>query len=132
MLGIRKQVRQAVKTLLDSIPNVTVYSSRVYPKGALPCISVFTLEEAADEEAQTMGGSDYRIISIAIEISEKATTLIDDQLDDLSVLVETQINTDKTLSGLIQCLNYVGTTIELSGDAEMPIGVATLNYTALT
>jgi len=130
---IRKTVRHAIVALMQNIPDVSVYSSRIYPLTSLPAISVYITDEVTDEETMVMGGdNDERTLNIRIEISDKATDKIDDNLDDLAFLVEQEMKTDKSLGGLVNCLQYMATSIELSADTESAVGVAQLNYVALT
>jgi len=128
---IRKEIRHAIVNLMKNIPGVTVYSSRVYPISELPSISVYTTEELVDEELITMAGDDTkRIVSVSIDIINKASIDLDDSLDDIAYLVEQEISANNDLNGLVSCLQYSETTTELSADSEMAVGVSKLTYIA--
>jgi hypothetical protein len=136
MSHVRQQIRDAVVAAVTFLPLTAtrVYKARVYPMTAadLPGICVYTQSESAS--LNTIGGlktvSAYlRNLSINLEIYAKATSNLDNSLDNIAVEVETAIATNAGLNGLAEDVILASTEIDIMGaDSEQPVGVMRLTY----
>lgn len=131
MAHARQQIREAAATTCTGLTTTgsTVYQSRVYPVETLPALSLYTLSEQVIE--RTMEGNELRELLLVIEGRVKATSNLDDTLDDIAEEVETALNADKTLSGAVKSLDLSETEIELSDDLEKPSGLIRLLFNVL-
>jgi hypothetical protein len=136
MSHVRQQIRDAVVdavTLLNTTDR-NVFRTRVYPmdRQSLPGLCVYTSSESS--EPNTIGGlktvSAYlRTVSVNIEAYAKASADLDNDLDDISVEVETAMAQDSTLNGLVEDVVLTSTEIDImGGDSEQPVGVLKLSY----
>jgi len=133
---VRRQIREAVVTELKKI---TAFSNRVYPYRTtphltLPDVVVFTPEEKIIQEQSTFSADgiiQMRELSIVIAIRAMAVCDLDDTLDSYCVSVEEHMVFDDTFGGLVKNLSLVGTTVEIVGELEKSIGIATLTYTGM-
>ena len=131
MSHIRQQIREAVVTRLKTI---TVFSHRVYPYRTAPHTllpdAVVKIEEDVVIEEYTTDHKYMRAFTVAIETRKKASSDIDDEMDDLCVLIEEKMMTDPTFGGLLKKLDLAVTKIEMSAEGDQPVGLATLEYEA--
>jgi hypothetical protein len=132
---LRQQIRERVGTLLTGLTTTggRVYQSRVYPVAAanLPGLTLYTAEESA--EIMTLGSPrrSERTLSLIVEARAKATTNLDDTLDTICKEVEIAMAADPTLNGLVNDHHLARTSIELAGEGEQPVGVATMEFTIM-
>lgn len=134
MAHVRKQIRDAVATLLSSgvtLVSGRVFASRVYPlaQAKLPAVLVYTRSETSG--LQTIGSAitSARSLSLSVDAYVRATTTFDDDLDAICVQIEEAIAADFRLGGLAKDAVLIGTEIDYNGDTEQPIAVARLTYT---
>ena len=69
-----------------------------------------------------------REMDVQIDIVVRATDTFDDDVDAIAVQVEESIGADIRLGGLVKDIVLTATQIEYDGDAERPIGVASLTF----
>ena len=135
MAHVRQQIRTRIGTLLTdgvSLVSSRVYGSRVYPltEAKLPAITVYAGNETS--ALITMGAKKLtRTVAINVDVYERATANLDDDLDAICVQVEEAIAADFTLSGLAKTTVLSSTDIDFSGEAEQPVGVARLTFDVL-
>lgn len=129
MAHVRKQIRAAVGAALsgNTDAGIRVYQSRVYPIDTLPSIGVYTIEEESEPKNWEVL---RRHVNIAVEAYAK-TDLdadIDDYLDDLAEDIETVMAIDRTFGALANTSYLVATEVEVTKEAEVPVGVIRLIY----
>lgn len=135
MTHVRKQIRDQAETVLTGLTTTTthVYASRVHPffnDGAqLPGICLYTAsEEVENSDEDTLSHVQTRSVLLVVEGYAAATSALDDTLDKISAEVETALMADQFLNGLSHGIDLVGTDIEMTGDAETPVGVIVMIY----
>lgn len=126
MAHIRQQLREKIKTLLESATSRHVSLNRTnrFSPNQLPGIIVTTPNESVDQDTFN---SSTRDIELTIQVHEKAYSDVDDKLDAICLKIEKAINDDKTINSDGIYLNATNIDIE---DGDQPIGVATMIYTA--
>lgn len=132
---VRHQIREAAAALLTGLvtTGAHVYLSRVHPlsDGELPALRIYAAEE--DSEPVNIHAPKLleRRLTLRIEACAKAVSDLDDTLDTISKEVEIALGVSPTLSGTARDSWLSGTELELSGEGELPLGVARLSYTVL-
>lgn len=130
----RRQIRDHVVALLtggipaDRLGADGVGKSRVrdFGEGDLPAILVYTREE--DSARRSFGELD-RFLLLTIDIRVEAGEDLDDQADDLAALVETLMDDDPLLGGLVIDSTLTKTEIGLmAGQAVTTTGSAQMIY----
>ncbi len=130
MAHARTQIRQRIIQTLTGLPTTKkrVFGSRVYPMDidSLPGIAVYTLSEQS--EPATMNSRLVRMLDVAVEIYAKLADDIDGLIDKIAVEVESAIAADTDILDMVKWINLTETKIEISGDGEKPVAVATLTF----
>ena len=129
---VRQQIRERVGTVLTGLTTTgsNVYQSRVYPLSAsnLPGLLIYTLSETSEPDVMGVQQGVERLLTLAVEGYAKATANLDDTLDTVCKEVETAIAGDTKLNNLARNAFLTSTEIQLNGDGEQPIGVATMTF----
>ena len=129
---VRQQIRERVGTVLTGLTTTgsNVYQSRVYPLSAsnLPGLLIYTLSETSEPDVMGVQQGVERLLTLAVEGYAKATGNLDDTLDTICKEVETAIAGDTKLNNLARNAFLTSTEIQLNGDGEQPIGVATMTF----
>lgn len=129
---VRQQIRERVGTVLTGLTTTgsNVYQSRVYPLSAsnLPGLLIYTLSETSEPDVMGVQQGVERLLTLAVEGYAKATANLDDTLDTICKEVETAIAGDTKLNNLARNAFLTSTEIQLNGDGEQPIGVATMTF----
>jgi hypothetical protein len=129
---VRQQIRERIGTTLTGLTTTgsNVFQSRVYPLEAsnLPALVIYTKSEEAEPLVIGSNRTSERVLSLAVEIYAKLTTNFDDTVDTISKEVETAIAADTTVNGLAKDIYLDNTDIEYNGEAEQPVGFATLTF----
>lgn len=128
----RTLIRAAVKALLagntDAGNNVFTSRKTNYLVSELPAINI----RLGDEEAtprDIRGLIFVRNVALLIEIKASDMTTLDDTLDNIAEEVETALNADKSLGGLVHGTIYRSTSeVEIDEDGNKPIGSITLTF----
>jgi len=144
MSHLRQQIREAIAAKVTGLATTgaRVYQSRVYPlsDSNLPCILVSTTSEEilGQSEGNAVGNVPrltQRMLDISVKAVCKLSSNMDDQLDTICKEVEYALAPDRFLNNGIQDLTedlaLTATAIDLSGDAEQPLGVAEMNWKAI-
>lgn len=129
----RKDIRQAVRQLLAEagVAAGKVTATRLFPyrKGDLPAVSVYTLEEATDEDSvDTSPRELLRQLDLEIAGFVQAGDAVDDAMDDLAEAIEAAMAADETLGGKAADSWLRGTTMALTGEGDAMTGMITLSY----
>jgi len=133
---VRKQIRDAVVTTVTGLvtTGTNVFQSRVYPLqtsalgSELPALVVLTSTETVDLDIGTLDAP-HRLLTVEIKAIEKATSALDDTLDEIAKEVETAMGIDITLGGLCIGVDLSNTPeIELTSEGDQPHGQVSLFY----
>jgi hypothetical protein len=131
----RKAIREALKTILlnNTDCNANVYSNRVdaYWEDQLPAISIMMNQESSlkrDIRATQYLRTLELSVVITNQVAKSEPEPIDDFLDKVAEQVEGLIIANPSLNGEVSSTELTSTEIELSGEANKPLGVLTLNY----
>lgn len=121
MSHVRTQIRNQVAALVTGLASTgsRVFVSRMVPQDQLPCLLVQTNDE--DVASGAVGALQDRMLTLAIRGYAKASTALDDLLDQIALEVETAMAGHATAS-----LDRV--EIDFDDSLEKPVGVVTLNY----
>lgn len=132
MTHARTQIRQAVVTLLDgqTLAGSHVYGSRVHPldEAKLPALLVYAREEEIQQATISYPRQLQRELLLVVEAYAQAKAGLEDALDTLARDIEQIMAADPSLGGLVKDSLLSSTAMQLSGDGDKPVGVATLNY----
>lgn len=134
MSHVRTQIRDALTTQLTGLATTgsRVFKTRLYPIGEakLPAILIYANSE--DNSIQSIGQPrlSVRTLSVSVECVAKATSSIEDTLDQMALEVEEAVYTDVTLGGLTKDVVLSSTEIEISAEGDQPVGGIRLNYLA--
>lgn len=134
-MHVRQQLRDAIVTAVTGLATTgaRVYTARVYPAqdSELPQLEVNTVDEEADPVSIHGPAVIERIVSIEVTARARATSALAATLDTIAEQVETALGSAVTVSSKSIALNYLGASIQFSGDADQPIGAAVLRYQAV-
>lgn len=130
----RKEIRSALKELLEVDPNfsdTTIITSRsggISQTEELPSVTILTPNEPVQAAVIGPKGRYIRRLMLVFEARLDATSNVDDQLDDLSNLIESFMVTNDGISGLVQGSVLVDSNTEVGYEGNREIGLATLEY----
>ena len=124
----RQTIREAIAALVTglSTTGANVYQSRVYPHDTLPCLTLYSINEAVVETI--FNGTQMRELSLIIEGRAKATSNLDDTLDTIAAEVETALMTDQYLTDSVKLIELTETEIDFFDDIEQPAGIVRLTF----
>jgi len=129
MAHVRTQIRNAVKTILDTaLPDHTVFKGRRYSINAteLPVVDMRYLNENSDYG--TMGNVLDREASLYIRVTRSASEgNIDDLLDADAVLIEEALE-GNTLGGLAKYSSLKQTNFTDNAEGDKPLAELVLRY----
>lgn len=132
MTHVRTQIRDNVATQVTGLATTgsNVFKTRLYPITAtkLPAILVYANSETNQAVAMKHPRLSDRELSLSIEGVAKATTSIEDTLDQIALEVEEAIYGDLTLGGIAKNVVLSSTDIEISADGDQPVGGIRLVY----
>lgn len=126
MAHLRKQLRDKAKEVIETALQRPVFVNRTKQVQAadLPCVILTTETDQVSYQALS---NTTRDIALNIRIFEKALFNVDDLLDEHSVKIEKALIDDQLGADELQ---FSSTTIDLFGEGDQPIGIATLQYIA--
>lgn len=134
MTHARDQIRDAVLAAVTGLTTTkkNAFASRVHPvnDNELPCALVFTRNEVSEPITLSPPRRIQRTLTVMVEGYVKATTGYDDKLDKIAVEVETAIYNNPSLKTLVRDIFLSGTEIKLLGEAEKPVAVVSMSFTA--
>jgi len=128
MSHVHQQIRDAVKTALTGLATTgaRVYANRVYPlsDADLPGIRLFVLSEQVDQDL-----SEYaqRELILSIEACAKASTTLDDTLDQIGAEIETALAGVLTVGGKALRCTYAGMETDFE-PLDTPVGLKRHHY----
>lgn len=133
MAHLRQQIREAIATALSGLSTTgsRVYTSRVYPvqTADLPCLLIYADSERSNALTISCPRPLERSVQFRVEAYAKATSDLDDTLDQICVEVERALAMPvSALVGIVRSITLDSTELELVS-AEKPTGRARLAYT---
>ena len=129
---LRRQIRERVATDLTGLTTTgsRVFQTRIFnlEKSKLPCLLIYSEEEVAEISAMGNPRTVSRNLSLVVEGYAKATSNLDDTLDQISKEVETAMAGDIKINNLATDSNLQDVSISYSGEGSKPIGVIRFVY----
>ena len=131
MSHVRQQIRDYVAGQLAGIAELSnnVFPSRVHQIDKFPGALVYSLDEASEVVAS--GYHMQRELTVRVIGYVKINDTVDDELDDLSSVIEAKLAADPQFGGLAKTSFLNSTEIELTGDGEEDAGTVTMNYVVI-
>lgn len=127
---VRKTIRAAAVTALTGLTTTgtKVFDSRVYPMqdAELPGLRVDTADEAISV-TDVAGTALERNLELVVQACVKQNTTYNDTIDTIIKEVEVAVSNNQTMGGAKAVL-LKAIHVELSGESEKPIAVATLTF----
>ena len=129
---LRRQIRERVATDLTGLTTTgsRVFQTRIFnlEKSKLPCLLIYSEEEVAEISAMGNPRTVSRNLSLVVEGYAKATSNLDDTLDQISKEGETAMAGDIKINNLATDSNLQDVSISYSGEGSKPIGVIRFVY----
>lgn len=132
MAHIRKQLRDKMKMVVQGTGITTfVNRDKQITQTDLPCAVITTDRDKVDPfigNGNQAGCSrrTLRVIDLVIRVYAQAETGVDDALDAQCAKIEKALADTETIAPAWPDLE--STTIDIFGEGEKPIGIATMNY----
>ena len=130
----RQAIREAVATLLTGTApdyatsaEARVFKTRIapLPKHQLPAVNVYIYTETITPEDGTQV---ERNASLVIEGYVRVSESVDDEIDDLSLEIETAMDGDPTLAGKVSACRMSSSEIQFTTLGDRPVGVIQIEY----
>jgi hypothetical protein len=132
---LRTQIRDQVATTITglSLTGSNVFVSRVYPVASdkLPGLLVYTISEQVTTRTISLPRTQERALDVAVEAHVKAVDTFDDTLDEITAQVEEAVMADVTLGGLVKDTRLTSVNIQMSGDGDQPVCVASMSFSVM-
>ena len=128
----RESIRKAIVTAVTGLTTTgsNVFSGITYDlaSGDLPALKVYAKNEQYDEDNSELVDIEGRLLMVTVEAVEKASTDLDDTLDDICEEVEIAIAGSTGVADLVIGGRLDSTEIEFESGAELPVGTATMKW----
>ena len=137
MSHARETLRSAITTAVTGLTTTggSVFTNHAYPfeDSTLPNLSIYFLHEpeTSEPDDQVMGDYEFRAFPFQVVARVKATSELDNTLDDICSEVETAIHGNAALSGYVKDIRLISTEFELDGEGEKPVGAARMEWVAV-
>jgi hypothetical protein len=130
---LRRQIRDAIATAVTGLATTgaRVYTSRVHPLTAdeLPGLRIMTQSELVGDTSLGAPRVLERRLRLTVHAIAQALDTLDDTLDQICKEVEVALAMPcAALANLAKSITLVATDIDMSGDAERPVGIAAMTY----
>ncbi len=123
----RTRIRSAIAAALGAVAPVTANRDDPLPADALPCIGLFTPDEATQEI--TMGSRrQMRRMDLYVDGYVRAGADLDDQLDAMALRIEQAIAAGGKFAGAVDRIELVRTVTDRLTSGELKAGVARLQF----
>lgn len=123
----RTRIRTAVTAALGAIAPVTANRDDPLQPDALPCIGLFTPDEATQEI--TMGSRrQMRRMDLYVDGYVRAGADLDDQLDAMALRIEQAIAAGGKFAGTVDRIELVRTVTDRLTSGELKAGVTRLQF----
>lgn len=124
----RTRIRTAVAAALGAVAPVTANRDDPLQPDALPCIGLFTPDEAIQEI--TMGSRrQMRRMDLYVDGYVRAGADLDDQLDAMALRIEQTIAAGGKFAGAVDRIELVRTVTDRLTSGELKAGVTRLQFT---
>ena len=131
MPHVRNDLRAAIVTAVTGLAQTQarVHTARVYPLRELdmPALVVNTTADNAETEGGAAALYVPRVISVEVQAYARGANLAN-TIDTICEQVEVALGAALTVQGKPVLLVYQATEIEFDGEAEQPIGRATITF----
>jgi hypothetical protein len=139
-LHVRAQIRAAVKAKLLQAPQLSLFAARIenarrrpLASGALPTAFIYTVMPANPEQSKLLDLGDAptleRRLMLAIEgVAEKASTPLEDLIDQMAAQIETRIGARQKLGNLIKEMTLARTNYSMEAVGDREVGGARLEF----
>lgn len=128
---LHRQIREALETLLSGLTTTQsrVYANRLQPMtdATLPGLRIYADQEEASVLTVHSPQMQERRLELIVECCAKASTALDDTLDQISKEVEVAISAGITLSGKTLPITYLGMQFD-DELADKPVGIKRLRF----
>ncbi|CAO3351974.1 hypothetical protein [Azospirillum melinis] len=126
-MHLRTRIRTAIATALASVAPVTANRDDPLQPDALPCIGLFTPDEATQEI--TMGSRrQLRRMDLYVDGYVRAGADLDDQLDAMALRIEQAIAAGGKFAGAVDRIELVRTVTDRLTSGELKAGVTRLQF----
>ncbi len=123
----RTRIRTAIAAALGAVAPVTANRDDPLPADALPCIGLFTPDEATQEI--TMGSRrQMRRMDLYVDVYVRAGADLDDQLDAMALRIEQAIAAGGKFGGALDRIELVRTVTDRLTSGELKAGVTRLQF----
>ena len=123
----RTRIRTAIAAALGAVAPVTANRDDPLPADALPCIGLFTPDEATQEI--TMGSRrQMRRMDLYVDGYVRAGADLDDQLDAMALRIEQAIAAGGRFAGAVDRIELVRTVTDRLTSGELKAGVTRLQF----
>lgn len=123
----RTRIRTAIAAALGAVAPVTANRDDPLQPAALPCIGLFTPDEAAQEI--TKGSRrQMRRMDLYVDGYVRAGTDLDDQLDAMALRIEQAIAAGGKFGGTLDRIELVRTVTDRLTSGELKAGVTRLQF----
>ena len=123
----RTRIRTAIAAALGAVAPVTANRDDPLPADALPCIGLFTPDEATQEV--TMGSRrQLRRMDLYVDGYVRAGADLDDQLDAMALRIEQAIAAGGKFGGALDRIELVRTVTDRLTSGELKAGVTRLQF----
>ncbi|CAO3355205.1 hypothetical protein [Azospirillum palustre] len=125
----RTRIRAAIAAALGAVAPVTANRDDPLQPDALPCIGLFTPDEAIQEI--TMGRRQTRRMDLYVDGYVRADTSaggLDDQLDAMALRIEQAIAAGGRFGGVLDRIELVRTVTDRLTSGELKAGVTRLQF----
>lgn len=134
MAHIRQQLRTKAKAIVEGAGITTfVNRDKQIAPAELPCAVITTDKDRVEPfigsgNRAGCGSRTNRIIDLIIRVYAQSFQNVDNALDDLCVDIENAFAADQTINTAY--LELESTSINIYGEGDQPIAVATMSYKA--
>ncbi|AWU95877.1 hypothetical protein [Azospirillum ramasamyi] len=123
----RTRIRTAIAAALGAVAPVTANRDDPLPADALPCIGLFTPDEATQEI--TMGSRrQLRRMDLYVDGYVRAGADLDDQLEAMALRIEQTIAAGGKFAGVLDRIELVRSVTDRLTSGELKAGVTRLQF----
>lgn len=134
MAHAREQIRDAVLAAVTGLTTTkkNAFASRVHPvnDNEMPCVLVYTRLESSTPITMKQPRRFEHMLTVMVEGYVRMNTGFDDRLDKIAAEVQTAVYNNTSLNALVRDIFLAETEIKITGEAEKPIGVVSMSFTA--
>lgn len=130
MAHIRESIRNNITTALTGLATTgsNVFQTRFYPlaEAKLPCLAIYCKSDASEYNTIGLPRTVMHEAEFMVEAYAKATSGIEDTLDDICVEVREALYTDLTRGGNAKDTRVVNYSFDFNSEGDQPVAVAVI------